>query len=336
MTRLPQIAGHYKLNKNQDGLFKLTEIQEVIFNDFLELLDSSDLAGKIRILYRGENLNSLQRKLGGDISTSTGISDLYKKCFFVGDKAKEYLLAGNSVRLARNWDFNIGKADPGDFKFIFEEISKLVKGNNAYIFSQIENDFCAYFNAIENLPQFVSTLTEIDNENELLAIRDYYLWILHNLGADSFKFSSYFISSTCKLSVARSCAYQEGEVSGPVVFLYFVPSPTIHFGLNLDDINTISSKMEGLMLPSYINSIYEEDETSLKGALFPHFIFGIYEFNTGRFIMNHHFFKKENISISHVQNAGLIIDQQNFEDFLKETNYDGGVLTDRTGTFQTI
>jgi len=333
MALLPEITGLYKPNKNQTGIFKLTNLQESKFRDLLEFLECSAVAGKTKILYRGENLGNLQNKLGGDANTPNGLSDIYKKCFFLGDKAKGFLLAGKCAKPLYNWDFNIGSASDEDFEYIFSEISKLVTDRKASIFSLIEDEFYNFFINSGNLELFLETVKVVSDDRERLLLRDYYLWILHNLGADSFKYSSYFVSSTTNLNTALASAYMNGVDAKPILFVCFLPSPTQYFGLTLEDINILSTKTLDLGLPCYTNSIYEENETSLKGALFPHFILGIHEFETGRFIVNKHVFEDDNRSLSSVLRYGLTIDQQNFDNFISETNLKGGVITNHIGRF---
>jgi len=76
----------------------------------------------------------------------------------------------------------------------------------------------------------------------------------------------------------------------------------------------------------YSNNFYpKQNEVSIKGGLFPHFILGICNLEDNNFIVNPHVFKQSEKELEFAPQQGLIIDQSNFEKEIKKTGYAGYV-----------
>ena len=81
------------------------------------------------------------------------------------------------------------------------------------------------------------------------------------------------------------------------------------------------NKIKKLGLPKINESFHpEENEYAIKGAIFPHFIIGLFDLSCDSFIINPWLFKDNDKS--DWQEDGFLVDQNLFNDYIKSTNYE--------------
>ena len=227
---------------------------------------------------------------------------------------------------------DIGRVNSNNFDLIFYEMSYFVRNYNT-LWNFGNRDVIEYFSNNENKIKWKTILSNL-NEDEQLIIRDYYRWLLHTASDQRFQTKTYYVPTTLDSEMCENYAYGNDVDGGPVALIYFIPNPFYKYATNFESLFEANHLLKYYSLPVINSEMYpDEFEISIKGGLFPHFIVGIYEYNDSRFVLNHHFFKKENHKIL---KFGIDIDQSSFYQHLNKTNYKSGVGIFTDGKFTKI
>lgn len=296
--------------------------QEILFKS-LELINEQ-LEKNILILYRGMKMKNQLDRLNATTS-----DEIFNKLFMLGDKASNYYndkhKLDNFLLDERNYLLDINDISDNTFKFIFNEIKNNLDEENV--------KFKNYFinNTDESFIQCIKKLSD----KEKLRIRDYYYAYLHTDGKLVNKFSHY-ISTTKNYSVANR--FSNGTNTRPenkLIFSYILKKPYIDFAIYSRNAGYLGKLCSQKGLPIYKAKYLEEDEISVKGGLFPHFIFGIecIEHKRKYFIVNPYLFE-ENFDIRDITTKGFPINQEYFEDVIKTTNYKSFSTVYEDGCFE--
>lgn len=326
-------AAHYKINDIREGVVPLTELQNRKAIDFLNALVDHQVSGNLEICLRGDNYENLSQKLFSNSERNNLMFDteFYRRCFLLGDKAKNYYLCSYSHNNPVPWSLDIGKVNSEDFDFIFYEMTHLVRSHN-FNWNNDNSGFIEYFSNNNNKPNF-KQLTITLNPLDQLLIRDYYCWLLHTAANERFHSYSYYVSTTTDPEICENYSND----NGPVAILYFVPEPIHKLVTSFKTIKDANQLLHNIGLPTINSEVYpDEFEISIKGALFPHFIVGFYEYENNKFVFNHHLFKKDNRSVKSILTNGLDIDQTDFFDYIKRTSYQKGVGLFSDGQFTEV
>jgi hypothetical protein len=149
---------------------------------------------------------------------------------------------------------------------------------------------------------------------EKLNFRDYYLRPLHHLGAVGYYNNSVLLSTTAEFNIAQKFA-RSRKTSSSIIFVSWVNINARYRGLDekLIDINKTAH-------PTYKKSFYpQQNEVTLRGGILPHFLIGYIKEN-GEMELNPNLFATEK-DFRRILAEGFDIDQRNFVNRLKETDY---------------
>ena len=277
-----------------------------------------------RLIMRGESDKNLYRQFNTDTKNPVALAGCL---FMTGEKAR-YCWNNNKF-------VDPDDTSPNNFKRICESlyyaildgergVSKRADRIRLYCLNNAE--FCK---ALENISEILITYQSLSICERQIA-NLHYLSILHTINSLEYKRGSGFVSTTTSAQVA-------GEFAEDCIIYGWVPKPpkvsivgrtrTIDL---LDTRNSKSLKQLGLPYPS--TPVYrEQNEVSIRCGLLPHFIIG---FTAGKnFYVNPAIFqamdKMHDLSTFRalsnykrdLQLGGLEVNQENFEEFLRQTNY---------------
>lgn len=281
----------------------------------------------IQILYRGESKIVLEEKLKERYDNYK----FFEHLFFVGDKAKFFFKETSSSIENREYLKSISDVDDETFKFIFkslhyiftsEDIVRESKQRELNQFKTNEFSFVQFFSDLTNVIKFLDAkkFEILKTEENLIRLRDYYLYLLHTYGMEN---ASLFVSTSMKRKIAKDKFTNKNQ---GIIFWYFIPKPTHYYGVSYLSFQKSQSICEDCNLPTYDRCFYpQDDEVSIKGALFPHFILGIEDRLDKKFVVNPHIFKQTKKHIPLIPQKGLFINQENFSDKIISTGYAGYV-----------
>ena len=287
-----------------------------------------DNKDKIQILYRGEKKTTLENKL----RESYGNYKFFEHLFFVGEKAKFFFNETSSSVENREYLQSISDVSDETFKFIFnklyhifasEEVVKENKQRQLNQFKTNEFSFVQFFSDLTNINEFLDTKKHevLKTEENLIRLRDYYLYLLHTYGIEN---ASLFVSTSMKRKIAQKFTSKDRDNS--IIFWYFIPKPIHYYGVSYLSFQESQAICEDCNLPTYDRCFYpQDDEVSIKGALFPHFILGIEDRLGKKFVVNPHIFKLTKKHIPLVPQRGLLINQENFPNKIISTGFTGYV-----------
>jgi hypothetical protein len=248
----------------------------------IEQLIKSENENKCKLLIRGESLTKLKYKL----------NDRYlSKIFSVGEKAQNYLVDMNVERESFKM---INDVSQKTMEWIFDQFSEIHWG---------QDNIQDFFHASKNKNEFVNKL--INNER----FRDYYLFGLQT--EDSLR-KVFFVSSS---SSPKKALYDESE---KVLFLFWLPEPHIDFAQSKKTLKQISKEIQSSGLPLLIDSYFPgEMEYSIKGAIFPDFIYSVIDVDNEKIIIS----PKLLIDKSDWVSDGFDIYTDDFENEYNSSNY---------------
>jgi hypothetical protein len=287
-----------------------------------------DNKDKIQILYRGESKITLEDKL----KESYGSYKFFEHLFFVGEKAKFFFKETSSSIENREHLKSISDVDDATFKFIFkslhyiftsEDIVRESKQRELNQFKTNEFSFVQFFSDLTNVIKFLDAkkFEILNTEENLIRLRDYYLYLLHTYGMEN---ASLFVSTSRKRKIAQKFSNKDKDNS--IIFWYFIPKPIHYYGVSYLSFQESQAICEDCNLPTYDRCFYpQDDEVSIKGALFPHFILGIEDRLGKKFVVNPHIFKQTKKHIPLIPQKGLFINQENFSDKIINSGYTGYV-----------
>lgn len=298
---------------SHDELLKLWEFYNLIKG-----------GGYSRLIMRGESDENLYRQFYADTKNPISLAGCL---FMTGEKAR-YCWNNNMFLDPDN-------TSTDNFKSICESLyhvihdgehgkSKRAERIRTYCLNNAE--FCG---ALEDIPSIVKAygrLSVCDKQTANL----HYLSIIHTINSLEYKRNSGFVSTTTSAQVAD-------EFSDDCLIYGWVPKPPrvsiAGRARTIDLVDTWNNKtLKQLGLPYPNTPVYpEQNEISIRCGLLPHFIIGftagrsfyvnpavfpamdkMHELTTFRALSN---YKRE------LQIGGLEVNQEGFEDFLRQTNF---------------
>ncbi len=277
-----------------------------------------------KLVMRGESDENLARQFNVDTRNPVALAGCL---FMTGEKARNC------------WNNNIF-VDPDDtstenFKRICESLYHLINDGargkskraeriRAYCLENAE--FCKAF---ENIPEITKVYKDL-NDFDKQKVNLHYLSIIHTINSLEHQRVSGFISTTTDSQVA-------GHFAGGCIIYGWVPKlpgeSITRRSRSIDLVDSRNSNMlKQLGLPYPVTPVYpEQNEVSIRCGLLPHFIIGftagrdfyvnpaifpamdkMHELTTFRDLSN---YKRE------LQLGGLEVNQEGFEDFIRQTNY---------------
>jgi len=295
-----------KTNENNQ-IVNLSREEKEYINILIEKLLDED---NCQLIFRGENMKSAFEHSGIEkcYSNQSGefkFSRHGESIFYIGSKAKSYLFKTDEV------DFPIELDGTKDdlFKGIYEEF----KQNIQHCKLENETKFKGYFITNRDSSHFCEIIKPLD-EKDKIAIKYYYLWLLHAIGETKYKCYSNFVSTTKNFNIAKKFGKEE------IVYVGWVPRPIKERSVYLGSLIQARQRLEGLGLPVYMDEPYPtEDEISLIGGFYPHYILGIYNIPKKEFLINDHLLDKKMLDMIYegrsemIIEHGIGIDQSNFE-----------------------
>lgn len=290
-------------------------IQELTrYNDFL--FTQLELMRKkvIRTIYRGDSLQNLCEKLNVFYNQEdTSISTILERLFIVGEKSKRFYSGDEN--------FEIDNTDD----YVFEKIMKYFKDSlkdrnqNTVTFFERNLEFKNFFSNRYNKTPFLEILKRAD-VREKLAIRNYYLTLLHQLAGINYRNKSHFVSTSSDYNIAEKFSKSSGTKDRIILHCW-------------QPIKMEISVARKYNLPTYTLGPYHyQKEFSILGGILPHFIAGVEFTKSKEFYTNPNIFKQDISNETFL--FGLDIDQTNFEDILRLTNYKKSLVTNGIETWE--
>tara|TARA_R110000868_G_scaffold144361_1_gene363345 strand:- start:6090 stop:6983 length:894 start_codon:yes stop_codon:yes gene_type:complete len=278
------------------------------YNDFL--LMQIDLTRKrvIKPIYRGDSLNNLCEKLNVTFKyENTDIPTVLERLFMVGEKAQRFYTDDDN--------FNINETSD----YVFEKIMKYFKASlknkntNTVTFFNRNTTLRDFFSDKSNKALFLNKIESV-TENERIAIRNYYLVLLHQLASINYKNKSHFISTSRDYAIAEKFSINKLEPHRII----------LHCWQPIKMENNIIRKYN---LPSYsVGPYHYQKESTILGGILPHFISGLELTSTKDFFPNPNIFNAD--ITNKIFLKGLEIDQINFHEIANLTNYKRTLSTD--------
>lgn len=285
----------------------MTNLELQRYNDFLFSINTLSYKREISQIYRGDSLKNLCKKLNVKyLQENTDTNLICERLFMVGEKAKRYYIDDKGFRINDYQDtvfrkiikyFNDSiKNKNKDIKYFFDRNSALrdffLNSNNMYIFQEKIREA---------------------SELEKLAIRDYYLILLHQLAAINYKNKSLFVSASKEYKIAEEFSRSRKEKYRVILHCW-------------QPIRNEKDVVKKFSLPTYSFHPYQyQKEYSLLGGILPHFIHMIEFCYQNEFIPNPNIFNQDINEYTFYY--GLDIDQRNFFEILELTNYKRSITT---------
>ncbi len=298
---------------------KLNLRQYLLMDNYQLLLNSLAKAKKENMiipLYRGVSKEFAFEKVNLDIKHNT-IEQFAKKLFFYGEKSKHFW--NDKINSPKNkLEFDINDTSDEFFEYIFMEFNKLIKrhhNNRTSYYFKKNKKAVLFFEDLDNIKLYVDAISNKTKEHKV-AIRNYYLTILHQLGESKYKKGSQFISASTEETVTN--IFSNGEI----VIQFW------ELNFNKENIIIPDKNIPTLKGKPYKN----QKELSIFTVILPHFIYSFKYLN--RIYKNPAI--NNIINFESVPITGLDIKQENFIEKLKyDTNYSIGISTN-SGSYQEI
>lgn len=277
-------------------------------------------------IFRGESDENLREQYGYDTNTP----DILAQCIFMaGEKGR---ICWNEKKFI---DPDVVSTD--NFRKICKILNKSIKegcssGSTGRIqkmqnFHSRNREFCEAFDDTENLVMGYHELP-YDNRRK---INLYYLSIIHTINSYKYHNTSGFVSATTSFKVA------EQFTNGATIYGWVPKMPmSMTMRSMVKTIEYVLSRnvagIKELGFPCCESSVYPgQKEISLRYGILPHFIVGFKAgsrfyvnpalFNTMDKLQEIDSFRKLNIFKRHLISYGLDVDQSDFEDFCRRTNF---------------
>lgn len=277
------------------------ELSDDIKNKYLELMKILNNEENIILLFRGDKLKNISKKLNID----NNIEEISKKIFKIGEKSKSYL----------NHSLDINNVNDSVFEKIFDRTNKYFLDDGT-LEENIEKEFISYFSEQSNKKIFLENISKIEHNLIKILVRDYYNFLIHT--TDKYKNESTFISTTKEYDIAKEQFTCKKESS--LIFNYFIVEPFFTQAVSANFIKEHNKIIQYYELPIYgSEGIYpDEKEVSIKAALFPQFILSIEFLKEKKIIINPHIdFEK----IEEILKFGIQFDQSDFNQEILTTEY---------------
>lgn len=285
----------------------MTKLELQRYNDFLFAINTLSYKKEISQIYRGDSLENLCRKLNIDyLQENTDTNLICERLFMVGEKAKRYYIDDNS--------FKIEDYEDTIFEKIIKYFNDSIKNKNKSVkyFFDRNSALRDFFIDKYNKNTFKEKIREA-SEQEKLAIRDYYLTLLHQLAAINYKNKSHFVSTSEDYGIAESFSKSRKEKYRVILHCW-------------QPIRNEKNTVKKFNLPTYsFHPFQYQKEYSLLGGILPHFIHMIEFCYLNKFVPNPNIFNQNINEYSFY--FGLDIDQSNFFKVLELTNYKRSITT---------
>lgn len=316
----------------------LYPLNEETRNNFLELksyLSEQDKSGNILFLYRGEEQRNIKKRL---VNSDSDVEqqEVFKRVFYFGDKARHF--ATDVFRDGRNFLMGINDCSEDTLSFIFDRIANAL--NSIKISRQIAENtsdcFRDFFLDQNNRTIFVGRINKSYTDETKLKSRDYYLYFLHVAGTSGIRHETMFVSSSTDRKIATGFSRVGKRDLSRIIFHYFIPQP-FHIHAIAPWVADHHQRIaRSLGLPTYkpTGLFPKQQEVSVKGALFPHFMLGIELVDEKKFIVNPHGCCLNRSEFPNVSKQGFSIDQSDFQNKIFDTGYIRWGQTDLAGNFE--
>lgn len=296
---------------------------------------------KCHLIYRGETKSRLLNNYGlSQYDVPQPFNDML---FLYGNKGKYFLQRmSQSVREAVN-SFALDDVTDTYFHVIFDMVAATLMGTYNPPVQKHVDAFKAREIAVTQfflIPANKNTLVEaVKNlsDQQRGRVRDYYLTLLHHLDKSAYYPVSFLLSTTKNFSVAQQFCATAKLDQNELIFFGWVPRrnaailATPRFG------NGRSNLLTKLGLPAFDKSFFpKQQEISLKGGLFPHYIYGYLHTHAGKqtFEINPYIFDK--LDTNWIEN-GLPVNQVHFwRDFNKTAFGKAFLLSEQTGIYREV
>ena len=276
-----------------------------------------------KLVFRGQNQKSLINQLDKEYKTLEDDSDkkyhinhyLYHRLFFFGEKARWFY--------SENGPHDLLRPETDCCKLLFQGIQEklLQKKDKLPSFIEQNPDLISFFNNNDNINHFCVALCK---EEKLYW---YYSILLHRLGKTDF-LPSYYVSNSKNILVSNKFSHHSED---SIIILYVVPDNQPGKIYSALDINNNWKSMcefiERNGLPPLSSWPYSnQNETTIPGCMFPHYLWFVFEQSTKRIIINPHIFTDANKNNKILR---IEIDQSDFDERLRrETGYVNGIFYD--------
>ncbi|WP_108063331.1 hypothetical protein [Poseidonibacter lekithochrous] len=303
------------LDKNNKECSLDTSMLKICLNLHSEIESNSE------IIYRAVKEKDIVKRFIISEASGTSFLDSLRKIFYFGDKAK-YCLEEKAKFIS-------------EIQIISDKTLKdliLLTNNILKEPRKIDKGF------ISNNREFFEFYSEFKKENlEDLSKMDYdvrvklrnlLIMFLHTQEDNPYKDESLLVSTTTSLKFAKSFL----KIKNPYIIISWIPYPEQNYVVRSNLSCNNYEELKDYGFPILNKAIYEiEKEVSVIGALFPHFIFGIYDVLNKKTILNPAIFDSFNKNYDVIK-YGLLIDQTNFEELLNElTVYERNVKKVESG-----
>lgn len=278
---------------------------------------------KIRVIYRGENYESLKNKL--NLTDDEDYIRLSYFIFLIGDKGRTYRKSYREEIKNKNKVYSIDCTEDTFFENIFLKMRKILSNSKKpeIINFNAKNDILSkYFLNTNNKIDFLNKINAITNDKEKIKIRDYYLSLMHQIGKIGFYNNSFFTSTSFDYNKAIYFAENDSS-SEKIIFVSWVKYPLNNIGVSFNYLNNAKSLIKSSQLPNYNTSFFpRQKEFAVKGGLLPHYILGYIKVDKNEFEINPNFFFTKK-SFDEILINGFDIDQSDFHEALTQTDYKG-------------
>ena len=317
---------------------ELRPLSSNLRDDFLELrrfLTEQDKLGNILFLYRGEEQRNIRRRLtGGGLGVET--SEVFQRAFYFGDKARHFSV--DVIDDSRDFLTGINDCSDETLSFIFARIANVLDEpkHSGRVRENTSSEFREFFQNQNNLGPFLNRINECYTSEVKLKARDYYLYFLHVAGVAGVRKETMFVSTSVDKRIAHGFSRAGNNENSRITFHYFIPQP-FHMHAIAPWVADHHQRIAyAVKLPTYksMGLFPKQQEVSVKGALFPHFMLGIELTDDKKFIVNSNFSEFDNSSdFDRVARRGFAIDQSEFQTRVFDTGYIRWGQTDLAGNF---
>lgn len=316
------------VNSSTTRLQELNKNQTEIFNNFKKLLLEKLAHSEINISYRGDK-KSILKQIMFQGTDKYHDYDFYSRIFNLGGKTKQCYTGGN--------DFTIKKIDDTShetFINIFNELNDIFNNyiNNEdivyklQVFKMYNPDIYNFFSTSSNLDKFKKLVNNLCS-NELIWIRDYYIYLIHIFGKTKIYYDSPLISTSYSFNTAKSFGTNNNKHDDCLIYIYLITMPMEEIGIDESYLDNFKTYQAFSKFPLIKKTAFpEEKEFSVFGALFPHNIIGIYDLKKDKIIINSHLFLNNNPNdLELCANEGFDIPIHYFNSSFKDSTHVKGV-----------
>lgn len=316
----------------------LHPLDEETRSNFLELnsyLSEQDKSGNILFLYRGEEQRNIRKRLINS-NSDVGWQEIFKRVFYIGDKARYF--AADVFHNERNFLTEINDCSEETLCFIFDRVSNVLSSIkiSRQVAENTSDCFRSFFLDQSNRAVFVGRINESCADENKLRVRDYYLYFLHVAGSLGIRHETMLVSSSANRKIATGFTRGGTRDLSRVVFHYFIPQPFHVHAIAPWVADYHQRLVHSVGLPTYkpAGLFPRQQEISVKGALFPHFMLGVELVNEKKFIVNPNACRLNESEFANVAKHGFFIDQADFQNKIQDTGYTRWVQTDQVGNFE--